>query len=97
MVKGEIMTENNKGKDSYPPLFDAFRLGDSIKRTYKNEKGKSQEYKGTILAIKNECIEVYWDTLNGKFRPFGMDVTFTECQFYEIFNGNEHYSPIKKD
>jgi hypothetical protein len=97
MVIGEDMTKKEKAKDSYPSLFDAFCLGDRVKRTYKGNKGKPQEYKGTILAIDKEFIEVYWDTLNGKFRPSGMDVTFTECPLYEIFNGNEYYSPIKKD
>ena len=92
------MSENGKDKDCYPSLFDAFRLGDRVRRTYKDKKdGKSQEYKGTILSIANESIEVYWDTLNGKFRPSGMDVTFTQCPIYEIFKGNEYYSPIKKE
>lgn len=98
MVKGDIMSKNGKDKDSYPSLFDAFCLGDRVRRTYKDKKGsKSQEYRGTILAIANESIEIYWDTLNGKFRPTGMNVTFTECPVYEIFNGNEHYSPIEKE
>ena len=97
MVNGDVMGKNGKEKDSYPSLFDAFRLGDRVKRTYKTKKGKSQEYKGTVLSIDDESIEIYWDTLNGKFRPTGMDVTFTECPIYEIFNGNERYSPIEKE
>ena len=97
MVKGDIMVKNKKDKDSFPSLYDAFRLGDRVKRTSKDKKGKSQEYKGTVLAIDKKSIEVYWDTLNGKFRPSGMNITFTECPLNEIFNGNQHYSPIKID
>ena len=97
MVKGDSMVKSKKENDSYPSLFDAFHLGDRVRRTSKDKKGKSKEYKGTVLAIDKKSIEVYWDTLNGKFRPSGMDVTFTECPLYEIFKGNEHYSPIKID
>jgi hypothetical protein len=49
------------------------------------------------LAIDKENIEVSWDTLNGKYRPDNMDVTFTNCSVNNIFKGNKHYSPIKKE
>ncbi len=92
------MNENyKKGSKKYPSLYDAFNPGDRVKRVYKDKKGKSQEYKGIILGIEKESIEVYWDTLNGKFRPKDMDVTFTTCPIYEIFKGNEYYSPIKRE
>jgi hypothetical protein len=87
---------NKKRKcDDYPSLYDAFHLGDRVKRVHKDKKGKSQEYKGIVLAIDKKSIEVYWDTMNGKFRPSGMDVTFTNCPVIEIFNGNNYYTPIK--
>ena len=87
-----------KGRDKeYPSLYDVFKLGDRVKRRYKDENGKSKEYMGIILAIDNENIEVYWDTLNGKYRPDNMDVTFTNCSVNDIFKGNKHYSPINKE
>ena len=85
------------GVGRYPSLFDAFNLGDRVKRTWKDSDGRIKEYKGTILAIDEEGIEVYWDTLNGKFRPEYMDVAFTTCPTQEIFNGTEKYTPIKKE
>jgi len=87
----------DRGIGRYPSLYDAFNLGDRVRRTWKDEDGKVKEYKGTILAIDEESIEVYWDTLNGKFRPEYMDVAFTTCPLYEIFNGTEQYTPIKKE
>ena len=98
--KGEIMIQyakNNEKIKKYPSLYDAFKLGDRVKRRYKDENDKSKEYMGIILAIDKENIEVYWDTLNGKYRPDNMDVTFTNCSVNNIFKGNKHYSPIKKE
>lgn len=93
-----IQYAKNKEKiKRYPSLYDAFKLGDRVKRRYKDENGKSKEYMGIILAIDKENIEVYWDTLNGKYRPDNMDVTFTNCSVNNIFKGNKHYSPIKKE
>ena len=87
----------NKENEEYPSLYDAFNLGDRVKRVYKEQNGKSKEYKGTVLAIDKENIEVYWDTRDGKFRPDDMDVTFTTCPIYEIFKGNDGYTPIEKE
>lgn len=91
------MKKNMKNeREDYPSLYDAFRLGDRVKRVYiKNHK--PLEYKGIILAIDKRSIEVYWDTMNGKFRPMGMEVTFTNCPIQEIFKGNDNYTPIKKE
>ena len=86
-----------KKAGNYPSLYDAFNLGDRVRRVYKDKKGKPCEYRGTVLAIDNKYIEVYWDTCNGKFRPEGMGVTFTTCPLYEIFNGNKCYTPIEKE
>ena len=85
----------NGENENYPSLYDAFHLGDRVKRVYKDKKGKTQEYKGIVLAIDNKGIEVYWDTMNGKFRPTGMNVTFTNCPLIEIFNGDDNYTPIE--
>jgi len=91
------MVKKNGKIEDYPSLYDAFNLGDRVKRVFTDKKGNHQEYKGIVLAIESNSIEVYWDTRDGKFRPKNMDVTFTNCRINEIFNGNIKYSPIKKD
>jgi hypothetical protein len=97
-VRAMMQYAKNKEKiKRCPSLYDAFKLGDRVKRRYKDENGKSKEYMGIILAIDKENIEVSWDTLNGKYRPDNMDVTFTNCSVNNIFKGNKHYSPIKKE
>lgn len=85
-----------KKKEKYPSLYDVFELGDRVKRSCKHRRSY-KEYKGTVLAIDKKGIEIYWDTVNGKYRPGNMDVTFTNCSLNEIFNGNEKFTPIKKD
>ena len=88
--------EKRKSKN-YPSLYDAFQLGDRVKRTYKDKNGKNKEYRGIVLAIDEKGIEIYWDTKDGKYRPQDMDIAFTNCQIDEIFIGTEVYTPIKKD
>jgi hypothetical protein len=86
-----------RNNHSYPSLYDAFDLGDRVKRHYKVKNGQNKEYKGIILAIDSKGVEIYWDTLNGKYRPKDMEIAFSNCPRNEIFHGNEKYSPIKKD
>ena len=88
-----------KGKKNvnYPSLYDAFELGDRVKRYYKNKHGKNMEYKGIVLAIDNNSIEIYWDTQDGKYRPEDMGIAFTNCPINEIFEGTKEYTPIDKD
>lgn len=87
-----------KGKvKNYPSLYDTFELGDRVKRTYKDKKGRDKEYKGIVLAIDDNGIEIYWDTKDGKYRPNDMDIAFTNCPINEIFKGNEKYTPIEKE
>ena len=81
---------------SYPLLYDAFELGDRVKRVYKDKNGRSKEYKGVILAIDNSGIEIYWDTRDGKYRPNDMEIAFTNCPINEIFQGSDKYTPIEK-
>lgn len=90
------MTKKEKNKN-YPSLYDAFGLGDRVKRIYKDKNGKNKEYKGIILAIDDNGIEIYWDTRDGKYRPNDMGIAFTNCPINEIFRGNEKYTPIEKD
>jgi len=87
---------NSRNKD-FPSLYDAFELGDRVKRSYKEKNGKVKEYKGIVLAIEENSMEIYWDTLNGKYRPNNMELAFTNCHIDEIYSGNEGYSPIKKE
>jgi len=93
MSKNEM---ESKGKN-YPSLYDAFELGDRVKRTIKDKKGRNTEYRGIVLAIDDNGIEIYWDTRDGKYRPNDMDVAFTNCPLAEIFKGNDKYSPIEKE
>ena len=86
-----------KGKDEYPSLYDIFCLGDRVKRVYTDKDGTSKEYKGIVLAIAKDSIEVYWDTLDGKYRPGNMNIAFTTCPVVEIFKGNDFYTPIEKE
>ena len=82
---------------NYPSLYDAFELGDRVKRVYKNKNGRNKEYKGIILAIDNKGVEIYWDTRDGKYRPNDMEIAFTSCPINEIFQGSDKYTPIEKD
>mgnify|MGYP006289075997 FL=1 len=88
--------ENKYDKD-YPSLYDAFELGDRVKRTLKDKNGNNTTYKGIVLAIEENGIEIYWDTQNGKYRPNNMNIAFSHCELDEIFNVNKKYSLIEKD
>ncbi len=96
-VKEMNKNKEKKKTNEYPSLYDAFELGDRVIRKYKYKNGKNKEYKGIILAIDNNSIEIYWDTLDGKYRPTNMGVAFTNCQIDEIFKGNKEYTPITKE
>lgn len=88
---------SKRKNNNYPSLYDAFELGDRVKRIYKDKIGRDKEYKGIILAINDNGIEIYWDTIDGKYRPNDMEIAFTNCSIYEIFHGNDQYTPIEKD
>lgn len=96
-VSNMIKLKEEKKPKEYPSLYDAFQLGDRVKRIYKDKYGKNKEYKGIVLAIDKKGIEIYWDTKDGKYRPQDMEIAFTNCPVIEIFKGTEEYSPIKKD
>ncbi len=89
------MNDYKENKD-YPSLYDAFELGDRVKRTLKDKNGKNTTYKGIILSIEEKGIEIYWDTQDGKYRPTTMNIAFSHCELDEIFNGNKRYGPIEK-
>jgi hypothetical protein len=81
----------------YPSLYDAFQLGDRVMRIYQDKYGKKTEYKGIVLKIEKNSIEVYWDTKDGKYKSGEMDISFTQCDVEEIFRGDGVYTPIKKE
>jgi hypothetical protein len=92
------MNKSKKKKGEYPSLYDAFKLGDRVKRKYYDvSSGKTNEYKGIIMAIDTNSMEIFWDMVDGKYRPKNMVVDFTSCSLEEIFKGKNHYSSIKKD
>jgi len=89
--------KRKKNIQEYPSLYDAFELGDRVKRVYKDTNGCSIEFKGIVLAIDANSLEIYWDTKDGKYIPNDMNIGFTNCQVNEIFTGTREYSPIEKD
>jgi hypothetical protein len=88
--------ENGK-KVEYPSLYESFELGDRVKRIYKNNYGEKAEYKGIVLAINEKGMEIYWDTIDGKYRCKDTNIDFTHLELEEIYRGNEKYSPLIKD
>jgi hypothetical protein len=99
MVKmnSRVKGSSKKKINHYPSLYNKFELGDRVKRVYKNKNGRNKEYKGIVLAIDKNSLEIYWDTVDGKYRPEDMNIAFSNCQIKEIFRGTEKYSSIKKD
>ncbi len=86
-----------KNSSDYPSLYDAFQLGDRVTRIYQSKDGKKTIFKGIVLKIAKNRIEVYWDTKDGKYIPNDMDISFTDCNVEEIFRGDGNYTPIKKE
>ncbi len=91
------MFGHEKRKTKYPSLYDAFNLGDRVKRVMLDEQGNPREYKGIVLAIEDKTMEIYWDTKDGKYRPGEIDLAFTNCAVDEIFKGKDRFSPIKRE
>lgn len=80
----------------YPSLYEKFQPGDRVYRKINAENGKKEEYEGIIMAMDNDKMEIYWDTIDGKYDPSLIDDDFTLCSADEVLNGNEEYSPIKR-
>jgi hypothetical protein len=49
------------------------------------------------MKIYNESINVYWDTINGRYNPQEFGDVFKNLTLKDIFNGNKKYSSIKKE
>jgi len=92
----QLIKDRNKIKED-SSLYDVFKLGDRVKRRYKNKSGKSREYEGIVLAIDKDNVEIYWDTIDGKYMPNEMNINFTNCSKYDIFKGSENYTSIEKE
>lgn len=87
-----------KEKNSFPSLYDMFCLGDRVSRIYKDNSGNFAEYEGIILGINEEGIEVCWDKRNSSRKRSSVeDIGFTNCSKYEVFNGNDNFTPIKRE
>ena len=92
----QLIKDRNKIKED-SSLYDVFKLGDRVKRRYKNKSGKPREYEGIVLAIDKDNVEIYWDTIDGKYMPNEMNINFTNCSKYDIFKGSKNYTPIEKE
>ena len=92
----KIITRKKKER-RHPSLYDAFSLGDRVKRAYIDKNGRPQEYAGIVLAISTESMEVCWDKKDGNYKHKKSDISFTNCLINEIFEGTEHYTPIKRE
>ena len=99
MMKKIIKINANRKLENkiHPSLFDIFQLGDRVKRTFSDNEGNLQDYSGIIMAIYNDSIDIFWDTINNKYQPEQMEILFENYKMNEIFNGNKNYSSIKKE
>jgi hypothetical protein len=93
MVK-EIKIERGKIR-KYPSLFDHFKPGERVVRSVRNNDGDIKVYEGIIMALDDDKMEVYWDTLDGRYRPEVIGNDFTLCSADEVLDGNTDFSPIK--
>ena len=78
-------------------LFEIFQLGDRVKRTYVDKDGNIEYYSGIIMTIYNDSIDIFWDTINGKYQPQKIENIFNNCTMNDILNGNENFSSIQKE
>lgn len=88
----KILKERSK---EYVSLYDEFKPGERVIRHYKKKSGEVEEYEGIIMAMDQEYMEVYWDTIDGQYCPDQIVDDFTLCDADEVFNGSEDYSPIQ--
>ena len=87
--------KENKENDEASSLLDVFKIGDRVKQIYYDPNGMKREYAGIVVDIKKHCMAIHWDTVNGKPDSENRD-TYSICHMYEIFNGDNYYSPIVK-
>ena len=87
---------DNLKQKKYPSLYDKFKPGERVIRHYKKESGEIELYEGIIMAMDNEYMEIYWDTIDGEYNPYQIIDDFTLCDANEVYNGNLEYSPIRR-
>ena len=78
-----------------PSLLDVFKQGDKVQQIYYDPNGRKKVYVGTVIEIKKHCMAIHWDKIDGMIDPEFKE-KFMICHKYEIFNGDECYSPITK-
>ena len=77
-------------------LLDVFKKGERVVQVYHELDGSKKEHSGVIVKIKQHCMAVYWDTIDGK--PISnFQETYVVLHEIEIFNGNKNSSLIKKE
>lgn len=91
------LTHKKIKNEKNPSLYELFKLGERVKRKYIDNNGKEIEYSGIIMGIKDDSLEIYWDKINGTYDPKNIECIFDNCQTLDIFNGDENYTPIKKE
>ena len=84
-------------KNNNTTLFEIFNLGDRLNCIYVNKDGKKDKYSGIVMAISKDNIEVFWDKINGIYKPEKIHFTFNTLEIDEIINGNQEFSKIKKN
>jgi hypothetical protein len=94
-MKGNSMKDKEKFEKN-PSLSTYFKPGERVCRSLRNDDGELEVYEGIIMALDDHRMEIYWDTLDGKYRPELIKNDFTMCSINEVLWGNEQYSPIKK-
>jgi len=94
------MNSNKRGKrelKNYPALYDNFKPGDRVSRSRVDKSGKLDVYKGIIMRMNEKHLEIFWDVMDGKYRPKDIEVNFTNCSLNDIFEGSDKYTPIKRE
>ena len=94
------MNSNKRDKielKNYPALYDIFKPGDRVSRRRVDKNGKTDIYNGIIMKMNDKHLEIFWDVMDGKYRPKDIEVNFTNCSLNDIFEGSDNYTPIKKE
>jgi hypothetical protein len=89
--------EKNNGNNDHQSLFNFFKSGEQVIRFVRNDQGIKEKYEGTIIAMNDKELEIYWHTLDGVFCPDRIKNRFTICEKIEVFKGKSNqYSPIER-
>lgn len=86
-----------RGLKNYPSLYDNFEPGDRVTRNRVDKNGKLDVYKRIIMRMNGKHLEIFWDVIDGKYRPTDIEDNFTNCSLNDIFEGSDKYTPIKRE